>query len=102
MLRSCIIPEEEFTPVNKDDIETCCTEFYTLFEKLFGSRNCSYNVHIISAHLLQMREKGPLPQTSAFCFENFYGEVRNSFVPGTQSTLKQILQSVLILSLIHI
>ena len=96
MIRSCIIPEEEFSAVNARDIEMCSSDFYSLFENLFGTRNCSYNVHIISSHLLKMRSKGPLTKTSAFCFENFYGEVRNSFVPGTQSTLKQILQTVLI------
>lgn len=43
-----------------------------------------------------MRAHGPLTQTSAFCFENFYGEMRNSFVPGTKSTLKQIMQKVML------
>ena len=96
MIRGCIIPEEEYVSVNTQDIEASSMEFYSLFENLFGAKNCSYNVHVISTHLLKMRTNGPLPNTSAFCFENFYGEVRNSFVPGTQSTLKQILQTVLI------
>ena len=49
-----------------------------------------------------MRHNGPLTYTSAFRFENFYGEIRNSFVPGTNSTLKQIMQKFMLKrTLIH-
>lgn len=43
-----------------------------------------------------MRSHGPLTFTSAFVFENFYGEMRNSFTPGTPSPLKQIMSKILL------
>ena len=43
-----------------------------------------------------MRSKGPLTFTSCFPFENFYSELRNSYVAGTQSPLKQILSKCLL------
>ena len=56
--------------------------------------NCTYSIHVVFAHLLQIRGKGPLTATAAFKFESFYGELRRSFVPGTPSPLKQMLKSI--------
>lgn len=94
MLRSCIIPEHEFHYIDAQDIDNASIQFYALFEKLFSSKNCTYSIHILASHLLLMRSQGPLTETSAFAFENFYGEMRRSFIPGTVSTLKQIMQKV--------
>lgn len=94
MIRACVIPEEEYSNVNKLEITHASSQFYSLYQKLFSSRNCTYSVHIVGTHLPQIRSKGPLTETSAFPFENFYGELRNSFTPGTVSPLKQILQKV--------
>lgn len=96
MLRSCTIPSNEFRPLDLSVIEDVCMKFYILYEKLFGSNNCTYNTHIFGGHLMEMRVHGPLTATSAFGFETFYGEMRNSFTPGTQSQLKQIMEKVLI------
>ena len=94
VIRACIIPSEEFQNVSLDCIKYACETFYTIYERLFGPKNCTYNTHIVFAHLLQIRENGPLTLSSAFGFESFYGELRNSFTPGTISPLKQILQNV--------
>lgn len=96
MLRSCILPSNEFSPISVQTINQCCENFYKLFEELFGPQNCSYNLHVICCHLLEIRTHGPLTETSAFKFESFYGEVRRSFVPGTTSTLKQVLKNFLL------
>ena len=48
------------------------------------------------SHIDKIRAHGPLTLTSAFGFEAFYGEMRNSFTPGTKSPLKQILRKVLL------
>ena len=95
MIRSCILPEKEFKNIDLENIESACARFYKLYEELFGLDNCSYNTHVVIAHLLEIRHHGPLTFTSAFSFESFYGEIRNSFVPGTQSTLKQIFKKIL-------
>ena len=94
MLRSCVLPSNEFGPISLSLVEECCAKFYILFEELFGVCNCSYNLHVFCSHLLEIRTHGPLTETSAFKFETFYGEVRRSFVTGTPSTLKQILKNI--------
>ena len=63
---------------------------------MFGSHNCTYTVHIVCSHLQLMRSKGPLTETSAFPFENYYSELRGSFQPGTKSPLKQMIQSTIL------
>lgn len=94
MMRSCVIPECEFCDITKEDITRVCEQFYILFQDLFGTKNCTYSIHMIASHLLEIRALGPLTSTSAFIFENFYGELRQSFVPGTVSGLKQMLQTI--------
>ena len=96
MIRACVLPSEEFHKVNLDELEYCCQEFYKLYEQLFGASNCSYNTHVVGSHLIEIRCHGPLTLTSAFGFESFYGEVRQSFCPGTVSPLKQIMEKVLL------
>ena len=93
MIRSCVLPNNEFQNVNSDIIKSACKKFYTLFEKLYGPTNCSYSIHVLPSHLLQIRGNMPLPYRSAFKFESFYGEMRHMFKPGTVSPLKQILQN---------
>lgn len=96
LIRACILPKKEFSPIDLNEIEQASREFYTLYENHFGQVNCSYNTHIVGCHLIEMRAHGPLTLTSAFGFENFYGEMRHAFAPGTQSTLKQIFQKILL------
>ena len=95
-IRLCVLPNEEFDMSDPDIIDYCTKHFYALYEQLFHVTNCSYNTHVVGSHLRIMRVHGPLTLTSAFGFESFYGEMRNSFVPGTISPLKQILEKVLI------
>lgn len=58
-----------------------------------GKKNCTYSVHIIGGHILEVRGDEPLTEKSAFKYENFYAELRNLFQPGTTSTSKQILMN---------
>lgn len=94
MIRACVLPEIEYVNINENEISYASNQFYTLFEKLFSAKNCTYSVHIIGCHLPQIRALGPLTETSAFAFENFYAELRKSFMPGTVSTLKQMLEKI--------
>lgn len=54
----------------------------------------TFSIHVVASHILKMRINGPLTETSAFIFENFYGEIRKCFVPGTMSPVKQIMQKI--------
>lgn len=96
MSRACVLPENEYHDFDVAIIHYCASQFYDLYEKLFNARNCTYYTHIIGSHMSDMRAKGPLTSTSAFGFESFYGEVRNSFTPGTKSALKQIFNKILL------
>ena len=97
MIKASVIPSKEFVNSNLlPVIEYCSKHFYTLYEKLFGCQNCTYNTHIVGCHLKDIRVHGPLTFKSAFSFESFYGEMRHCFTPGTTSPLKQILQKVLL------
>ena len=94
MIRSCIIPADEFVCLNTDTITEACKNMYDLYEQLFGATNCTYSIHVVCSHLMQIRNTGPLTERSAFAFESFYGELRRSFVTGMPSTLKQMMQTV--------
>ena len=96
MIRSCVVPNSEFSSISPIDLKDICEKFYVLFEQLFGSKNCSYSVHIIASHLQQIRGNQPFTENSAYKYENFYSEIRRSFAAGTQSTLKQIFQRTLL------
>ena len=95
-VRACILPEDEFTLVNVNEIKYCQKTFYILYQNLFGKKNCTYSIHVFVCHLLEIRSQGPLTETSAFVFESFYAELRKSFQPGTVSVVKQMFQSVLL------
>ena len=94
MVKACVIPAEEFSLHLIPVIEKCSKLFYSWYQQLFGIKNCTYNTHMVGCHMMDIRYHGPLTFTSAFSFESFYGEIRNSFVPGTVSTLKQIMSNV--------
>ena len=96
MIRSSTIPDNEFNFVDKNLVQACCRNFYVTYEELFSCSNCTYNTHVVCSHLDLMRVHGPLTYTSTFCFESFYGEMRHSFVPGTASPMKQVLQKILL------
>lgn len=91
MIRSCVIPNEEFENVNKETIGKASELFYNLTYELFGQENCIYSFHVLPSHLMKIRGNVPLSERSAFCFESFYSEMKNLFKSGTNSPLKQIL-----------
>lgn len=94
-IRAFVLPENEFVHVSSSEIEDCCDTFIVLFEKLFGTSNSSYNIHMM-CHLPQVRKRGKLTDTSTFSHESYYGEMRRSYVTGTASSGKQILQNAYI------
>lgn len=96
MMRSAVIPSQEFEQIDIPLVNELCKKFYEMFEELFGMQNCTYNTHTFCSHLMEIRTHGPLTETSAFKFESFYGEMRRSFVAGTVSPMKQILKKILL------
>ena len=93
MIRACVLPNEEFRKINTDVVENACKKFYVLYEKLYGTINCTYSVHTLPSHLLKIRGNRPLTHKSAFKFESFFAEMKNLFQPGTVSSVMQILKN---------
>ena len=96
MVRACIVPSEEFRYININIVEMCSKKIYQIYEKLFGAVNCTYNTHTVFSHIMEIRAHGPLTETSTFPFESFYGEMKNCYVPGTPSPLKQAFKKILL------
>ena len=91
--RACVIPNIEFEQVDENMIDAFSNVFYTDYQDVYGRKNCTYSLHVIATHLLQIRGRDPLTETSAFKFENYYSEMKNMYHPGTTSTMKQIVQN---------
>ena len=93
MIRACVISNEEFRNVKDKDVESASKKSYSLYKKLYGQLNCTYSIHVLFSHILQIRGNRPLTFKSAFKFESFFSEMRHLFHPGSVSPLKQILQN---------
>ena len=96
MIRASILPENEFCNVNVNHIKFCQKHFYSLYQQVYGPRQCTYSIHVMASHLLKMRALGPLTESSAFRFEAFYAELRRAFQPGTVSVVKQMMENILL------
>ena len=66
MIRSCTLPDNEYFNVNRQHISCSCSKFYKIYEQIFGEVNCTYSIHVLCCHLMQIRQLGPLTETSAF------------------------------------
>ena len=93
IVRACILPNNEFAQISNKVIKDTANSFYKNFEIEFGEKNCSYSVHMIGGHILEIKGDEPLTAKSAFKYENFYAEMKSLFQPGTISTSKQILSN---------
>ena len=93
IFRACTLPNKEFIEISKEIIEGTAKLCYKNYEAIYGPQNCSYSIHVIFSHILKIRGKYPMTQKSAFKYENFYGELRNLFQPGTVAPSKQILKN---------
>ena len=91
IVRACVISNKEFDQISKNVIQNAGKSFYKTFESMHGQHNCTYSIHLIGSHMLQIRGDDPLTSRSAFKFENFYSEMRNMYHPGSIATSKQII-----------
>jgi hypothetical protein len=93
-VRAYVLPEDDFERT-KDvlQVPTAIGNFGSLFHKMFGSKNCSYNIHVFS-HLSLLRQHGPLNSTSSFRFESFLAIIKDNFRVGTPNVTKQIFENM--------
>ena len=54
VIRACIIPENEYQYVDKQEINNNCNTIYQMYEQLFGTSNCTHSIHVVLSHLLQI------------------------------------------------
>lgn len=78
-------PNVEYAIVPEDMIDAAIDILNEHYEAAFGPTAGSYNAHIVSSHLKQMRESGPFTSNNAYPFEGMYSEMRRSFAPGTRT-----------------
>ena len=88
-----ILLNDNISSVELAAAEIMLTDFYVLFEELYGIIQCSHNVHLLSHLVKYVRLWGPLWTHSAFCFENKNGLIKNLF-HGTNDITKQILFNI--------
>ena len=93
ILRACIITNKEFEKITQSVLKNIGLAFYKNYESVYGPKNCTYSIHIVANHFLEIRGNKPLTSKSAFKYENFYSEMRTLFQPGTISISKQILKN---------
>ncbi len=93
IVRAVYLPEAAFLVLQENtDLERTLHFWYETFERSFGQRNCTYNVHVF-AHLLLIRSVAPLHEVSAVDFEDHYNLLKRSYRPGTMSMGTQALQN---------
>ena len=84
--RAVRLPDDEYQNINEDLIDCALNILEEHYEKAYGVTANTYNFHVISAHLKELRAPYPLTQHTAYVFEGSYAELRRSFVPGTRKT----------------
>ena len=93
LIRALTLPDKYYSIIiTKYNVEEMAMMFCRQYEVMFSEGSMSYNMHAIQ-HLPLVRNLGPLTDTSTFCFEDYFSELKRSFSPGTPSIGKQILNS---------
>jgi hypothetical protein len=89
IVRAFILPDDFFENICLNvDLKCLQKEFYILYEQLFGTSNCTYNIHCFF-HIHSVRTLGPLTYSSAFLFESFFSFLKRDYQVGTMSPGKQ-------------
>ena len=73
-------------------------KYYIGLQERYGPAECSYNAHILGAHLELIRRWRSITATSAFAFEAEYARLLHQFAPGTIDVGKQAIRGLLMLA----
>nr|XP_023701086.1 uncharacterized protein LOC111861049 isoform X1 [Paramormyrops kingsleyae]XP_023701087.1 uncharacterized protein LOC111861049 isoform X1 [Paramormyrops kingsleyae]XP_023701088.1 uncharacterized protein LOC111861049 isoform X1 [Paramormyrops kingsleyae]XP_023701089.1 uncharacterized protein LOC111861049 isoform X1 [Paramormyrops kingsleyae] len=79
---------------NLDFAELSLKKLVTEFERLYGTENVTFNVHLLTHIATSVRNWGPLWATSTFSFESFNGTLLK-FFNGTTHVPQQIVKQFL-------
>ncbi|XDV23432.1 hypothetical protein PO909_028010 [Leuciscus waleckii] len=86
--------QEKIQMVDIDNAEKALKKFVMEFQKLYGTENMSFNVHLMTHISASVRNWGPLWATSTFSFESFNGTLLK-FFNGTTHVQQQIVKRFL-------
>ena len=86
---------DQISPVQITAAEAALTKFVIEFEKIYGLRRCSFNMHCLTHLAYSVKNCGPLWATSAFMFEAQNHNLLKMF-HGTQHVAKQIAETFLL------
>ncbi len=91
IVRAVNLPNDALRELDeKINLERTIRLWYETFERSFGARNCTYNVHVLS-HLLTIRAVAELFELSAVDYEDHYNLLKRSYRPGTVAVGTQAL-----------
>lgn len=84
--RAVRLPDDEYALIPAEMFDEAVNILNEHYEEAFGSTAGSYNYHIVTSHLRELREfaEGPLTNYSAYPFEGMYADMRNTFIEGTR------------------
>ena len=96
IVRAHMEDDEHFKEVHPQSLRLVDLSKYFagLYQRTFGRDNCTYNAHVFG-HITKLRQLAPLTDTSAFPFESFYHQMKQSYALGTTSMCKQAILNVL-------
>ena len=93
LVKIMVVPDKYYDIIKtRYDIQRIVDKFLLDFEELSNGFHAVYNFHAFK-HILNVRELGVLTESSAFCYEDYYSEVKNSYSLSAASKWKQIFQS---------
>lgn len=75
-------------------------QFVTDFEKLYGVKSMTINIHLILHLIDQVDNFGPLWTVSMFCYEDFYGYLKG-LIKGPNSPIIQIVRKYSLMKSCH-
>ncbi len=97
--RALMLPPDLFDyNRHKEEVARMVHNWYAIFEGTFGKENCVFNVHTFH-HVMEVRDLGPLTETSAYRYEDEYQHLKNAYAAGTASTGLQALKNLYVATL---
>ncbi len=95
VVRAAALPDEMYENLKDDLTSDLLPRWYIAYEKAFTAENCTHYTHVFH-HLDLIRAAGPLDETSASGFEDFYAIMKQNYRAGTTATGSQALVNTML------
>jgi hypothetical protein len=94
--RLTMLPDQLYHKWLQSDLAALHKDFYGDFEKTFGTKGCTFNIHAFS-HMQQYRNKNLMSDVTTEPFEDMYRFVAGMYQSGTCSIANQICRGMMFL-----